>query len=237
MKDETKTLTNPNKSGEIAGGSADAANGAAVAGIGAAEALRKAAAALDPLGVAPEVGHLLPAGPVGGGAESPPDLTGEAKKPEAGARPLENKRREQFCRVLTGWGGDGTRKRNAAAYEAVYGKGGATARSQSSWLLAIPEVKERVAYLERRVEEAKRHDYKAAQQEIDELRLGIIERGKRNGKLAAVALVAARDFEAAHGLRDEGRGSAAVEAAVVEAGDGLTGIRAVLARVVKGVAP
>ena len=193
--------------------------------------LVEAAQAIDPLGVMPEVGHLLPA------EHSPAvrsvDLAAEAKKPEGGALPLKNRKREEFCRVLTGWGGDGTRKRNCEAYEIVYGKKGATARTQSSWLLSIPEVKERVAYLERKVEEAKRHDYLAAQQEIDELRLGLVERGKKNAKLAAVALAAARDFEAAHGLRAEARSSETVEEVAAVAGDALGGVRAILAKVIR----
>ena len=187
---------------------------------------------LDPLGVMPEVGHLLPA--EHSSAVKSVDLTAEAKKPECGAVPLKNRKREEFCRVLTGWGGDGTRKRNCEAYEKVYGKKGATARSQSSWLLAIPEVKKRVAYLERKVEEVKRHDYLAAQQEIDELRLGLVARGKRNAKLAAVALAAARDFEAAHGLGvAKGGGVETATVAAIEAGDGLSAVRAILAKVTR----
>lgn len=212
MKGESvgETLTNPDKMGENGGCGGMAA----------------AAAALDPLGVMPEVGHLLP------GASGGIDLVAEAKKPEGGAVPLKNRRREEFCRVLTGWGGDGRRKRNCEAYEAVYGKGGATARTQSSWLLANPEVKARVEWLERKVAEAKRHDYRAAQQEIDELRLGLVERAKRNAKLAGLALQAARDFEAAHGLNEE---PARTETTEVQAmgGDALGGVRAVLARVVR----
>jgi hypothetical protein len=216
-----KTLTKPNKSAE---NTAERENGSACA------ELVRAAAAIDPLGVMPDVGHLMPQGGATGAAL---DLTGEARKGEAGAAPLANKRREKFCQVLTGWGGDGLRKRNCEAYEIVYGKGGATARTQSSWLLAIPEVKERVEWLERKVEEAKRHDWRAAQQEIDELRLGLVEKAKNNSKLAALALAAARDFEAAHGLKKEGApASAAMEIQAVE-GDGLGGVRAILAKVIK----
>lgn len=219
--EEEKTLTKPNKRGDV-------------------PRLVEEAEVLDPLGVMPEVGHLLPGDGTGPLAAPNPaqgavDLTAEAKKPEGGAVPLKNRKREEFCRVLTGWGGDGTRKRNCEAYEKVYGKKGATARTQSSWLLSIPEVKERVAYLERKVEEAKRHDYLAAQQEIDELRLGLVARGKRNAKLAAVALAAARDFEAAHGLRAEARSSETVEEVAAVAGDALGGVRAILAKVIRRV--
>lgn len=206
-----ETLTKPNNMGE---------NGAE---------LKQAVLQLDPLGVMPEVGHLLP-------PAAPLDLTAEARKPESGSVPLRNRKREEFCKVLTGWGGDGLRKRNHEAYTAVYGKTGATARTQSSWLLSIPEVRDRVEWLERKVEEAKRHDYRAAQQEIDELRLGIIERGKKNSKLAAVALAAARDFEAAHGLAAKSARSDAVEVGAVgaiEVGDGLNAVRAILAKVVR----
>ena len=180
---------------------------------------------LDPLGVMPEVSHLLP--------QSSIDLTGDAKKAEDGALPLKNAKREQFCEILTGWGGDGLRKRNFEAYEAVYGKKGATARTQSSWLLSIPEVKARVEYLERKVAEARRHDYKVAQQEIDELRLGLIQRGKKNPKLAQLALAAARDFEAAHGLNEEPARTETTEIKGIVGGDGLSGVRAILAKVTK----
>ena len=206
--EEAKTLTNPNNSGVIA---ADLPR------------LEGIAAKIDPLGVMPEVGHLLP-GTI--------DLTGDAKRPLPGAVPLKGKR-EEFAKVLTGWGGDGVRKRNCEAYAAVYGRGGATARTQSSWLLAQPEVKARVEYLERKVEEARRHDYLAACEEIDALRLGLVERGRKNSKLAAVALAAARDFEAAHGLAAKAARSDTVEVAAVEAGDALGAVRAILARVTR----
>lgn len=186
---------------------------------------------LDPLGVMPEVGHLLPK--EDSRDLSPIDLTGDAKKAEDGALPLKNAKREQFCEILTGWGGDGLRKRNFEAYEAVYGKKGATARTQSSWLLSIPEVKARVEYLERKVAEARRHDYKVAQQEIDELRLGLIQRGKKNPKLAQLALAAARDFEAAHGLNEEPTRTETTEIKGIVGGDGLSGVRAILAKVTK----
>lgn len=180
---------------------------------------------LDPLGVMPEVSHLLPTSSL--------DLTAQAKKPAEGAVPLKNRKREQFAQVLTGWGGDGRRKRNHEAYTEVYGKTGATARTQSSWLLSIPEVKARVEYLERKVAEARRHDYKVAQQEIDELRLGLIERGKKNTKLAQLALAAARDFEAAHGLNEEPTRTETTEIKGIVGGDGLSGVRAILAKVTK----
>jgi hypothetical protein len=147
--------------------------------------------------------------------------------------PLKNAKREQFCEILTGWGGDGLRKRNFEAYEAVYGKKGATARTQSSWLLSIPEVKARVEYLERKVAEARWHDYKVAQQEIDELRLGLIQRGKKNPKLAQLALAAARDFEAAHGLNEEPARTETTKIEGIVGGDGLSGVRAILAKVTK----
>jgi len=208
---EAEMLTNANKS-EVVG----------------AERLKQAAFALDPLGVAPEVGHLLPKG---GASRGTVDLVGEAKKGEEGSKPLRGKR-EEFCKVLTGWGGDGVRKRNCEAYEKVYGTGGASARVNSTRLMAEPEVKARVEWLEKKVAEAKRHDYLAAQQEIDELRLGLVQRGKKNAKLAAVALAAARDFEAAHGLAAKG-GTATESAAIAiaEAGDGLNAVRAILAKV------
>ena len=213
MNVDTKTLTNPNKSAE---------NG---------KSLIKQAQLLDPLGVMPEVSHLLP----GEGNETLPplNLTAEVKKGEPGSAPLKNRKREQFAQVLTGWGGDGLRKKNHEAYTLVYHKEGATARTQSSWLLAIPEVKARVEYLERKVAEAKRHDYKTAQQEIDELRLGLIERGKNNHKLAHLALQAAKDFEAAHGLNEEPTRTETTEIQAVSGGDGLSGVRAVLARVIR----
>jgi hypothetical protein len=190
--------------------------------------LANEAQVLDPLGVMPDVSHLLP--------QSSIDLTGDAKKAEDGALPLKNAKREQFCEILTGWGGDGLRKRNFEAYEIVYGKKGATARTQSSWLLSIPEVKARVEYLERKVAEARRHDYKVAQQEIDELRLGLIQRGKKNPKLAQLALAAARDFEAAHGLNEEPARTETTKIEGIVGGDGLSGlsgVRAILAKVTK----
>ena len=187
--------------------------------------LANEAQALDPLGVMPDVSHLLP--------QSSIDLTGDAKKAEDGALPLKNAKREQFCEILTGWGGDGLRKRNFEAYEIVYGKKGATARTQSSWLLSIPEVKARVEYLERKVAEARRHDYKVAQQEIDELRLGLIQRGKKNPKLAQLALAAARDFEAAHGLNEEPTRTETTKFEGIVGGDGLSGVRAILAKVTR----
>lgn len=207
MEETQKTLTNPNKSGQNA------------------FELMLDAKSIDPLGVMPEVSHLLPTSSL--------DLTAQAKKPAEGAVPLKNRKREQFAQVLTGWGGDGKRKRNHEAYTKVYGKEGATARTQSSWLLSIPEVKARVAYLEAKVEEARRHDYKAAQQEIDELRLGLIERGKKNPKLAQVALAAARDFEAAHGLNEESARTETTEIKGIVGGDGLSGVRAILAKVTR----
>lgn len=208
-----KSLTKPNNLTENA---ADLANEAKL---------------LDPLGVMPEVGHLLQS--EDSRDLSPIDLTGDAKKAEDGALPLKNAKREQFCEILTGWGGDGLRKRNFEAYEIVYGKKGATARTQSSWLLSIPEVKARVEYLERKVAEARRHDYKVAQQEIDELRLGLIQRGKKNPKLAQLALAAARDFEAAHGLNEEPTRTETTEIKGIVGGDGLSGVRAILAKVTK----
>lgn len=208
-----KSLTKPNNLTENAAGLANEAE------------------LLDPLGVMPEVGHLLPK--EDSRDLSPIDLTGDAKKAEDGALPLKNAKREQFCEILTGWGGDGLRKRNFEAYETVYGKKGATARTQSSWLLSIPEVKARVEYLERKVAEARRHDYKVAQQEIDELRLGLIQRGKKNPKLAQLALAAARDFEAAHGLNEEPTRTETTEIKGIVGGDGLSGVRAILAKVTK----
>lgn len=187
--------------------------------------LANEAQVLDPLGVMPDVSHLLP--------QSSINLTGDAKKAEDGALPLKNAKREQFCEILTGWGGDGLRKRNFEAYEIVYGKKGATARTQSSWLLSIPEVKARVEYLERKVAEARRHDYKVAQQEIDELRLGLIQRGKKNPKLAQLALAAARDFEAAHGLNEEPTRTETTKIEGIVGGDGLSGVRAILAKVTR----
>ena len=205
------TLTNPNKSGEK----------------GVVE-LKQMSLSIDPLGVMPDVGHLLP-------ADTQLDLTVKAKKPEKGAERLKNRKREEFCQVLTGWGADGKRKKNHEAYTQVYGKSGATARTQSSWLLSIPEVKDRVEWLERKMSEVKRHDYMAAQQEIDELRLGLIERAKINSKLAPVALIAARDFENAHGLSAQGAAADTIEtsAALISQDDGLGTLRAALVKVVK----
>lgn len=223
---EEKTLTIPNKSVDAADGTT--ASGQQQGASGQQQEARRQlemVQMLDPLGVMPEAGHLLPQ--AAGGL----NLITQAREPESGAMPLKNRRREEFCRVLTGWGGDGCRKKNYEAYEAVYGKGGATARVQSSWLLSDPEVRARVEYLELKVEEAKRHDYLAAQQEIDELRLGLVERGKRNSKLAAVALAAARDFEAAHGLRAKAERADTVEEVAAVAGDVLGGVRAILAKV------
>lgn len=191
-----KTLTNPNRRGGAADGGADA------------PALRQALLALDPLCEPPDASGLLPPDD----APPPPDGAergggGRTRRGEPGSRPLANRRREQFCRVLTGWGGDGVRKTASEAYSKVYGRSGATARTQGSWLLSIPEVRERAEWLERRVAEAQRHDYLSAQREIDELRLSLVERARHNSKLAAVALAAARDFEAAHGLDGRERGS------------------------------
>lgn len=191
---KAETLTNPNRRRGAAGRGADA------------PALRQALLALDPLCEPPDASGLLPPD------DSPPPRADggterdgrRERRGEPGSRPLENRRREQFCRVLTGWGGDGVRKTNCEAYSKVYGRSGATARTQSSWLMSVPEVRERVEWLERRVDEARRHDYLSAQREIDELRLSLVERARHNSKLAAVALAAARDFEAAHGL--DGRG-------------------------------
>lgn len=194
---KAETLTNPNRRRGGARRGADA------------PALRQALLALDPLCEPPDASGLLP--PDG---SPPPRADGgtardgrRERRGEPGSRPLENRRREQFCRVLTGWGGDGVRKTNCEAYSKVYGRSGATARTQSSWLMSVPEVRERVEWLERRVDEARRHDYLSAQREIDELRLSLVERARHNSKLAAVALAAARDFEAAHGLDGRGRGS------------------------------
>lgn len=191
---KAETLTNPNMGRRAAKGGADA------------PALRQALLVLDPLCEPPDASGLLPPDD-----SPPPCADGSAarggRRAEPGSRPLENRRREQFCRVLTGWGGDGVRKTNCEAYSRVYGRSGATARTQSSWLMSVPEVRERVEWLERRVDEARRHDYLSAQREIDELRLSLVERARHNSKLAAVALAAARDFEAAHGLDGRGRGS------------------------------
>jgi len=178
---------------------------------------------IDPLGELPPVGHLLP------DTELFPK-----QKAEAGAEPLKNRKREAFCVALTGWGGNGRRIENYKAYEQAYGKGGATARSESTHLLTVPEVEERVKYLERKVHEAKRHDYLAAQQEIDELRLGVIERAKANAKLVPMALVAARDFEKAHGLDEQKPAmTTTVEETREATSNPLAGIAEKLKRVVK----
>jgi len=135
---------------------------------------------LDPLGELPAVNHLLPK-----------EEIFKKEKNEPGAMPLKNRKRETFCTALTGWGASGVRIENCKAYEIAYGKTGSTARSESTHLLAIPEVADRVRYLEKLVGEAKRHDYLAAQHEIDELRLGVIARARTNSKLMPMALVAA----------------------------------------------
>jgi len=178
---------------------------------------------IDPLGELPPVDHLLP------DAELFPK-----EKQEDGCRPLKNGRHEKFCITLTGWGGDGKRIENCKAYERVYGKGGSTARSESTHLLARPDVAARVRYLEKKVQEAKRHDYLAAQQTIDELRLGVIERSKVNHKLVPMALVAARDFEKAHGLDQMAPTvTTTVEETREASGNPLDGIAASLKRVVR----
>lgn len=235
--EDGKTLTNPNNSAPAVIAAAMTSRSDGDGSAAEAPRLKAEAAKIDPLGVMPQVAQLLPVnGTVAAEAARPDrglDLTAEAKRPEEGSLPLKGKR-EEFCRVLTGWGGDGLRKKNCEAYEKVYGKGGATARTQSSWLLAQPEVKARVEWLERKVEEVKRHDYLAAQQEIDELRLGLVMRGRKNAKLAAVALAAARDFEAAHGLgAAKGSGVETATVAAIEAGDGLNAVRAILAKVTR----
>lgn len=183
--------------------------------------------AVQPLFQMPPVDHLLPK------ADEPLFPKEQA---EAGAKPLKNRKREAFCVALTGWGGDGIRIENYRAYEIAYGKRGATARSESTHLLAIPEVKARVEYLEKRVAEAKRHDYLAAQQSFDEFRLGVVERAKVNSKLVPMALAAARDFEKAHGLDSGAAAKTTVETsetAEVRKSEVLTGITASLKRVVK----
>lgn len=191
-------------------------------------------AKLDPLGVAKCVSGILPST-----ENKPIDLSAEAKKPEKGSQPLSNQRRERFCMVLVGFDGDGKRKRNGEAYEIVYGKKGTIARVNSSRLLAIEEVRDRVEYLESKMAEINRHDYRAAQVEIDELRLRIIDRAKKNLKLAPVALAAARDFEKAHGLDEAAKRTEIfdIQGAAVNHSSGgedvLAGVRAVLARVVK----
>lgn len=179
----------------------------------------------EPLFAQPPVEHLMPT-----------DSLFEKPKAELGATPLRNRKRELFCEALTGWGGDGTRCANYKAYEIAYGKTGSTARSESTRLLAIPEVKARVEYLSRKVTEAKRHDYLAAQQCFDEFRLGVVELAKRNPKLVPMALVAARDFEKAHGLEAApGKTTTTVEesAEVTKKTEVLPGLIASLKRVVK----
>lgn len=182
------------------------------------------AAKIDPLGMKMEVSHLLPSAT---GTLFPKGTT------EAGAKPLENKKQEAFAVALTGWGGDGKRITNCKAYEIAYGKGGSTARSESTRLLARPEVKARVEYLEKRVAEAKRHDYLAAQQDIDEFRLQVVERAKKNPKLVPIALIAARDFEKAHGLEQTAGAAISEETEIAESREVLPGILATIRKVVK----
>lgn len=180
----------------------------------------------EPLFAQPPVEHLMPT-----------DSLFAKPKAESGSVPLKNRKRELFCEALTGWGGDGTRCANYKAYETAYGKTGSTARSESTRLLAIPEVKARVEYLSRKVAEAKHHDYLAAQQCFDEFRLGVVERAMVNPKLVPMALVAARDFEKAHGLEAAapGKTTTTVEesAEVTKKAEVLPGLIASLKRVVK----
>lgn len=182
----------------------------------------------DPLGKLPEVSHLLP---------DPAAAMMPKAKCEPGAKPLKNRKREAFCQALTGWGGDGKRIENYRAYEIAYGKSGSTARSESTHLLAIAEVRERVEWLERRVAEAKRHNYLAAQQSFDEFRLGLVEKAKINSKLAPLALAAARDFEKAHGLEQAAAAATITttveETAEVKKSEVLPGLVASLKRVVR----
>lgn len=192
------------------------------------ETQMKAVKQVQPLFELPPVDHLMPTDSV---------QLFPKKRAEPGAKPLKNRKREAFCEALTGWGGSGKRIENYKAYEIAYGKTGATARSESTHLLAIPEVKERVEYLERKVAEAKHHDYLAAQQSFDEFRLGLVEKAKSNSKLAPLALVAARDFEKAHGLEATapGKTTTTVEesAEVTKKAEVLPGLIASLKRVVK----
>lgn len=189
----------------------------------------KAAKKIQPLFELPAVDHLMPTDSM---------QLFPKKRTEPGAKPLKNRKREAFCEALTGWGASGKRIENYRAYEIAYGKTGATARSESTHLLAIPEVKERVEYLERKVAEAKHHDYLAAQQSFDEFRLGLVEKAKANSKLAPLALVAARDFEKAHGL-DQGTAKNTTTTTVEESAEVtkktevLPGLIASLKRVVK----
>lgn len=180
----------------------------------------------EPLFTMPAVEHLMPT-----------DDVFPKEKCEDGSKPLRNRKREAFCTALTGWGGDGKRIENYRAYEIAFGNGGASARANSTRLLAIPEVKARVEYLSRKVEEAKHHDYLAAQQSFDEFRLGVVERAKVNPKLVPMALVAARDFEKAHGLDASapGKTTTTVEesAEVTRKAEVLPGLIASLKRVVK----
>lgn len=192
------------------------------------ETQMKAVKKVQPLFELPPVDHLMPTDSV---------QLFPKKRAEPGAKPLKNRKREAFCEALTGWGGSGKRIENYKAYEIAYGKTGATARSESTHLLAIPEVKERVEYLERKVAEAKHHDYLAAQQSFDEFRLGLVEKAKSNSKLAPLALAAARDFERAHGLDAAApeKTTTTVEesAEVTKKAEVLPGLIASLKRVVK----
>lgn len=179
----------------------------------------------EPLFTMPAVGHLMPT-----------DDIFPKEKCEEGSKPLKNRKREAFCETLTGWGGDGRRIENYRAYEIAFGKSSG-ARANSTRLLAIPEVKARVEYLSRKVSEAKHHDYLAAQQSFDEFRLGLVERAKKNPKLVPLALVAARDFEKAHGLETSapGKTTTTVEesAEVSKKAEVLPGLIASLKQVVK----
>lgn len=179
----------------------------------------------EPLFTMPAVGHLMPT-----------DDVFPKEKCEDGSKPLKNRKREAFCEALTGWGGDGKRIENFRAYEIAFGKS-VGARANSTRLLAIPDVRARVEYLSRKVAEAKHHDYLAAQQSFDEFRLGVVERAKKNPKLVPMALVAARDFEKAHGLEAAapGKTTTTVEesAEVTKKTEVLPGLIASLKRVVK----
>ena len=219
-------LTNDNKEGRGAGNAALEAENAT---------LEAEAAKVDALAERKDMAHMLPRAEAPGARA----ILAERREDKAhdGSKALKNARQEEFCEVLTGWGGDGKRKTNYEAYTLVYGSKGGSARASSSKLLARPEVAARVRFLAKEVAKARRHDYLAAQQSIDELRLHIIDRAKNNIKLAPVALMAARDFEKAHGLDEKPEEDAqTTEIAAIEQSDARTGVRAILARVTKGSA-
>lgn len=198
------------------------------------------AKALDPLGILESQGHLLPV--VDTGEASDLDLTAEKRKEKEleGSQPLTNQKHEEFCQYLTGWVGDGQRMKAYAAYEKVYsskGKSIKSPRSLAARLMAQPEVAARIKYLDAKVEAMRRHDYRAAQREIDELRLSVIARASKNSKMIPLALIAARDFEKAHGLDESESADEETKSLSIAETDGFGSIRAAILKVTRKKKP